>query len=191
MTEAAAAPSQETPAPTVETPQAPPEQATTQNQEAAPPQPGPEGEQPQAVERIVPEGSGYTFQEGTPAELGNVFNKLDMTQEQADGVIQLDQFRNKANAEALRSAGEAHVKEWGDKAETNMNLAKRGMNHFDPTGQLKQRLNETGLGNDPQLLEMFYQFGQRMEEGGFIPSEVNTPNQPLSAAQTLYGNQGK
>ena len=191
MTEAAAAPSQETPAPTVETPQAPPEQATTQNQEAAPPQPGPEGEQPQAVERIVPEGSGYKLQEGTPAELGNVFNKLDMTQEQADGVIQLDQFRNKANAEALRSAGEAHVKEWGDKAETNMNLAKRGMNHFDPTGQLKQRLNETGLGNDPQLLEMFYQFGQRMEEGGFLPSEVNTPNQPLSAAQTLYGNQGK
>ncbi len=205
MTEAAAAPSQETPAPTVETPQAPvapqapqaPEQPPVQAQAQTPPQQPetppaePEGEQPQAVERTVPEGKDYQFAAGTPAELGNVFNKLDMTQEQADGVIKLDQVRDKANAEALRTAGEAHVKEWGDQAEGNMNLARRGMSHFDPTGQLKKVLNETGYGNDPRLLEMFYQFGQRMEEGGFLPSEVNTPNQPLSAAQTLYGNQGK
>ncbi len=173
--------------PPVETPQVPPVEAqqTPQDPNVAP---LPEGEQPQAVERAVPAADGYKFEEGSQAsQMGEIFNSLDMTQEQADGVIKLDQVRAEASATALRTAGEAHIKNWGDLAETNINLAKRGMNHFDPTGQLKEVLNETGFGNDPRLLELFFQFGSRMEEGGFLPSNVNTPGtQPKDVAHMWY-----
>lgn len=177
--------------PTPATPEATPPVADDNN--VIPPQtpeitPGTaEGEQPPVVERIVPAADGYQLNEGTPEQLGQIFNQLDMTQEQADGVVKLDQARTQAQANALRQAGEAHIKNWGDVAETNINLAKRGMSHFDPTGQLKEVLNSTGYGNDPRLLEMFYQFGKRMEEGGFLPSEVNTPGgAPKDVAHMWY-----
>jgi len=146
-----------------------------------------EGEQEAPVQRVVPAADGYQLGEGVPAQLGEIFNKLDMTQEQAQGVLKLDQARSAAMASALRTAGEAHIKSWGESAETNINLAKRGMNHFDPTGQLKQVLNDTGYGNDPRLLEMFFQFGRRMEEGGFLKSAVNTPaSNPKDVAHMWY-----
>ena len=188
MTDETPAPSQgnETP-----TPQAPPEGQVPPNTELPPntetPPQGPEGEQAAPVERVVPAADGYQMEEGTPGQLGQIFNKLDMTQEQATGVMKLDAARRNAEAAALRQAGEAHIKTWGDAAETNINLAKRGMAHFDPTGQLKDMLNQTGLGNDPRILEMFYQFGTRMEEGGFLPTEVNTPGQqPKDVAHMWY-----
>jgi len=197
------APSQGNETPPVETPpvapvvppetppvEVPPNTEVTPPQTEAPPS-DTESEQPRAVERIVPAADGYQFDEGTPAQLGEIFSKLDMTQEQAAGIIKLDQVRNEAQAQQLLVAGQAHIKEWGDSADTNLNLARRGRDLIDPTGELKKILNESGSGNDPRLLEMFYQFGQRMEEGGFLPSAVNTPGTPKTAAQTLYGDQGK
>ncbi len=195
MTEEAQAPSQGT-EPTVEAPQAPPEQAPQQAPPETPQgdQPTPsatEGEQGTPVERVVPAADGYTLPEGTHQGYGEVFNKMDLTQDQADSIIKMDAARTEVEATALRQAGQAHIDNWGDVKDTNLNLAKRGMEHFDPTGQLKTVLNETGYGNDPRLLEMFFQFGQRMEEGGFLKSEVNVPQGQRSAADVLYGNQEK
>lgn len=173
----------------------PQEPAQVQPESQAPQQPQPqpastEGEGVQAPpERIVPAADGYKFQEGTPQQLGEIFNQLDLTQEQADGIIQLDNYRTQAQAEALRQAGQAHIEQWGDAKETNLNLARRGMMHVDPSGQLKEVLNQTGYGNDPRLLEMFYQFGKRMEEGGFLPSEVKTPEGKQDTAHLWYPEQ--
>ncbi len=181
MTEETQAPSQGTEAPPVPENPVPVEAAPSTTEGEAP---------PEVPQRVVPAADGYQFEEGTPDQLGTIFNKLDMTQEQAAGVIQMDQARTQAQAAGLRKAGEEHIEAWGDAAQTNLNLAKRGMNHFDPTGQLKQVLNETGFGNDPRLLEMFYQFGQRMEEGGFLPTEVNTPgNKSQDTAHMWYPDQ--
>jgi hypothetical protein len=107
-----------------------------------------------------------------------------MTQDQAAGVVMMDQARAKMGAEAQAKAGADHIKSWGDVSETNLNLARRGMDHFDPTGELKTMLNESGMGNNPRVIEMFFQFGNRMEEGGFLPSNVNTP--PARATETAH-----
>jgi len=171
--------------PPVETPQVPPVEAQQTPQD--PNLQAPEGEQPQAVERVVPAADGYKFDEGTPAQLGEIFSKMDLTQKQAEEVIQLDRMQREVSATARRTAGEAHIAGWGDAAKTNTNLAKRGLDHFDPTGELKALLNETGLGDDPRIIEAFFKHGQRMEEGGFLPSNVNTPGaQPKDVAHMWY-----
>ncbi len=172
-------------------PEAAPPILDTPPQPAEPPPSDPNSEQETPAERIVPASDGYQFEEEVPTQMGEIFNKLDMTQEQANGIIALDKTRVEATAQATLQAGQKLVEEWGDVAKTNMNLARRGRDYFDPTGGLKEMLNASGMGNDPKVLSMFLEFGKRMEEGGFLPSEVNTPPQNRSAADVLYGDQGK
>jgi len=171
-------------------PQAPPESALgTEPSSTETPPAEPEGEQPQAVERVVPAADGYKLPEGVAPQLGQLFNQMDLTQEQAEGVLKLDSVRTKAQNEALRNAGVKHIEGWGDAAKTNLNLAQRGRDLIDPSGQLRQLLNESGAGNDPRILEMFYQFGKRMEEGGFLESSINTTGQPKETAHLWYPDQ--
>ncbi len=185
MTDETQAPSQGTETPTPVPVQPPVQEATPPQSEAQPSDPN--SEQPEAVQRVVPAADGYQFEEGTPTLLGEIFNKLDMTQDQANGVLMLSSVREKADKEAMVAAGKKHIAAWGDVAETNINLAKRGRDYFDPTGDLTTLLNDTGFGNDPRLIEMFFQFGKRMEEGGFLTSEVNTPdNIPKDVAHLWY-----
>lgn len=183
--------------PTVETPptsESPPETPPTPEQEPGIP---PKEETPPKVEptnaeetetppeRVVPGADGYTFPKGVPADFGKFANSLDMTQEQADGVLKAHTGMKQAEMQAVREAGEAHVKNWGDRADYNMNLAKRAMKQHDPEGKLTELLNTTGFGNHPTVLEYFFTVGKGLQEGGFLKSELKAPGEK-TRAQRMY-----
>jgi hypothetical protein len=192
-TDTAAAPPEATPPvdpqgqvpPTGQEPQAPTE---TPPQETPPPETPPtnaEGNSP--PERVVPGVDGYKFAEGVPSDFGKFASDLDMTQEQADGVLNAHQSLKTAEMQMVRQAGEAHIKNWGEKADYNMNLAKRAMKQNDPDGSLAKLFNATGYGNHPAVLDFFLQLGQGLKEGGFLKSELNAPGEK-SRAQKMFPN---
>ena len=173
--------------------QAPVSQQATPGQESAPPTETPpqeatpteapptnaEGNAP--PERVVPAADGYTLPEGIPTDFGHFANKLDMTQEQANGVLQAHQGMKQAEMTAVREAGEAYIKNWGERADYNMNLAKRAMKQHDTDGALTKFLNETGYGNHPVVLNHFFTLGQALQEGGFLKSELKAPGEKTRA----------
>jgi len=180
----AAAPPVEVVPPTEVSPtgQEPQAQTQTPPQEAAPPEAPPtnaEGDAP--PERVVPAADGYTLPEGIPADFGKFANSLDMTQAQADGVLQAQAGLKQAEMQAVRTAGEAHIKSWGERADYNMNLAKRAMKQHDANGELAKLLNDTGFGNHPAVLDHFFTLGQALQEGGFLKSELKAPGEKTRA----------
>lgn len=57
--------------------------------------------------------------------------------------------------------------EWKDKYDSNFELTKRAMDKFG-SPELKQYLNESGLGNDPHMIKFFYNIGKAMAEDTFM-----------------------
>lgn len=187
--EAPAAPA--TPEPTAVTPPEPAAQPAQPPQEPVTPPPvEPPSDTP--PERVVPAADGYTLQEGMPAELGEFANKNGFTQEQLDVTVQKfgGYFQGMKNAEqaALKSLGEAHLKNWGGEAPHNLTLAKRALAQNDPSGSLAQALNESGYGNHPAVLDFLYNLGKGMKEGGFLKGNVNKPPGEKTMAQKMFPN---
>lgn len=78
----------------------------------------------------------------------------------------------------------------GDALQENLGIAKKALDTF-ATPELQQLLNQSGLGNHPELINAFYNVGKAISEdrfvnGGKAPSNAN---QPLlrRAANALYG----
>ena len=185
-------PNTETPAtPPVTPPETPPEtppNVETPPSENAPPEAPPanaEGNAP--PERVVPAADSYALPEGVPTDFGQFANSLDMTQEQADGVLKAHQGMKQAEMQTIRAAGEAHIKNWGEQAEFKMNLAKRAMKQHDTDGTLTKLLNETGFGSHPAVLDHFFNLGQALQEGGFLKSELKAPGEK-TRAQKMFPN---
>jgi hypothetical protein len=182
----------ETPvAPASETPAAAPQEPISTPAQPAPPPETP-AEPVAPVERVVPAADGYKLPEGVPAEVGQFANDNNMTQEQLDatlthfgGVISASKA---AEAEAMRSLGEAQLAKWGDQADHNLSLAKRALAQNDPDGSLTKALNESGWGNHPAVLTFLHKIGVSMQEGGFLKSAVNRPPGQKTAAQAMYGD---
>lgn len=186
-------PSQELVTPTPEaTPEAQPQEIAPQETVTPPVETTPEPQPEPVPERVVPQADGYTLPEGVPTQIAEFANKNDMTQEQLDTSLQffgkISQGTREAEVQAVRSAGEAHVKNWGEASKANLSIARRALAQNDPEGVLKKTLDSTGFGNHPAVLDFLLNIGKSMQEGGFLKSAVNrTPGQK-TAAQSMYGD---
>lgn len=60
---------------------------------------------------------------------------------------------------------------WGAKGDENLALAHAAVSHFGP--QLAEKLERTGLGNDPLIAEIFFQLGSALKNQGVILSDVD------------------
>jgi hypothetical protein len=176
--EGAAAPTRNTPEPA----------AVTAPESTAAPVSAPE---PEPVERAVPKPEEYVLPEGMPDTVRAFAHERGFTQEQLDGTIQ--HFGSyvvgmqAAEQKALREMGEAHLKNWGNEAQTRLALAKRALKQNDPDGKLAEALNTSGYGNHPAVLDFLYNLGKGMQEGGFLKSAVPRSPGQKSAAQALFG----
>lgn len=56
----------------------------------------------------------------------------------------------------------------GDQFEPSLAIAKKALDASPP--ELKQLLNDTGMGNHPAVLMTFLKFGKMMAQDGFVPS---------------------
>ena len=130
---------------------------------------------PEKYEFEMPEG--VEFNQESFDKFEPLFRDLDLTQEQAQKLVT-------AQTEWQTQANENYVNEWaktqekwvGDlKADTefgganfdnNVSVAKQAMERFG-SDELKQALNETGMGNHPEIIKVFHRVGSAIAEDTF------------------------
>ncbi len=151
-------------------------QATEDAQQAE----GDKGEQktegaPDKYEFKAPEGS--EFNPEVVAAFAEVAKELNLTQESAQKVVekmapvmaakQAEQFE--AAKLAWAETARADKEFGGDKLGENLAVAQKAMAQFG-TPELRTLLNESGLGNHPEVIRVFYRAGKAISEDTFVTS---------------------
>jgi len=129
---------------------------------------------PESYSFAAPEG--VTFDDVVIDAFSEVARDLNLPQDQAQKV--LDKMapvmaqRQAEQIAAVRSQWETEAradKEFGgENLNENLAVAKRAMDAF-ATPELKTLLNESGLGNHPEIIRAFYRAGKAISEDPFIP----------------------
>lgn len=131
-----------------------------------------------------------------------VFRKLCLSQEAANELVQTHAeavAKAEVAGEAKREADfkefmkttvannqAALTKEWGAETAAKLAIAQAGMAKV-VSPKMKARLDDTGLGSDPEFVKAFYQVGMMTRED--VPPNTGTPAiAGKSHAQVLYGN---
>lgn len=175
-----------------------------------PPKPG-DGQQKQDDKPAAKAPEKYEFKAPEGFELDTemltkfdpVLRELDLSQEQAQKLIDFaPEFIGKhvqAAAEAtyskvLKDLGYEAVRDWvgqakadkefgGDKLQENLAVINRARDQF-ASPELIQMLKSTPLGNNPEMLRLFYRIGKQITPDGYMPGgkTASTSND----AQRLY-----
>lgn len=74
--------------------------------------------------------------------------------------------------ETFAKAEEYLKEQYRGNFDRNLAIAQRALKAHDPDGTLTSLLDETGLGNHPNIVNLFYTVGKSMVEDGMIPGEV-------------------
>ncbi len=106
----------------------------------------------------------------------DAFHKAHLTKDQVAAIVPawntFVKGMETAQAEATTKAkGEAETKlktDWGNDFDANCEVAKRAFTKFT-NADYTAFLEETGVGNHPVLVKMFYEIGKAMGEGGMPP----------------------
>jgi hypothetical protein len=156
-----------------------------------------EGEQakpqgaPEKYEFKAPEGT--TFDDAALGAYSEVAKELNLSQEAAQKVIDkvapVIQARQAEQIEAMRTAWAQSAmsdKEFGgDKLPENIATAKKALETFGTPG-LTNLLNETGLGNHPEVIRAFYRAGKAISEDKFVGGKGAPP--AADDVRSLYPN---
>ena len=128
------------------------------------------------------------------AKLDGVARELGMTQEQATKL--LDSMAP-AIAQAQQNQRQALSTQWAEQAkadpefgganlDANLGVAKQALATFG-TPALVKMLDETGLGNHPEIIRAFVRAGQKIAAQPVVTG-TKAPTGQASAAKTLYPN---
>lgn len=138
---------------------------------------------------------GVTLDEELVGELGKAAKELNLSQEQAQKVADL----GAKQAAKLKTTLEATIAkartEWadaaradkeigGDKFNENLGFAKKAMDQF-ATPEMRAILNQSGLGNHPEMIRCFHRVGKAMAEDKFVSGAA--PGADKDIADRLYG----
>lgn len=171
------------------------------NQGDTPPpenQEGDQGEQKTDAESEVPEKydfkppEGMEFDEETINLYAEAAKEAGLSQEKADIILgkiapHLAQQQIKAVEKASsewEAASRADPEFGGDKLNENLSVAAKAIEQF-ATPELKTLLNESRLGNNPEVIRLFYRVGKAISEDGFV-SAAGAPQ--ISDARAFYPN---
>jgi hypothetical protein len=155
---------------------------------------------PAQYEFKTPDGAGFDPEVVTA--FSEVARELDLTQEAAQKV--LDRMspkiveRQMAQIEAVRTqwteASKGDKEFGGDKLSENLAVAKKALDSFG-TSELRALLNESGLGNHPEIIRFMFRAGRSLSEDRYVGSSTSnnpsreTPRDFNSVAAALYSNQ--
>ena len=153
----------------------------------------PEGA-PEAYEFVPPEG--HVLDDGVIGKFSEVAKELNLSQTNAQKVLDV---MAPAIAERHQAALQTMTAEWadsaradkefgGDKLDENLAIAKTALEKF-ATPEFRTLLNDTGLGNHPEVLRVFVRAGKAIS-----PDTVVTGKQapaPADRLATLYDNTPK
>jgi len=151
------------------------------------------------TERVTPEKYEFKAPEGTQLdpELVGTFEttakELGLTQSEAQTLVEKMAPQMVAAQEAARTAV---VTQWtadaksdkefgGDKLNENLAVAKKALDAVG-TPELKELLEKTGLGNNPEIIRAFYRVGKQISTGSFVQGGKAPVSQSGNAASKLY-----
>lgn len=143
----------------------------------------------------------YEFTAGKDQELDKeavaafepVARELGLSNEQAQKIV--DVYGSTIMPQLVKQQADAWQKQVTDWAETvqadkelssveSIGNAQKAMEQFG-TPELKEYLNETGLGNHPELIRIFSKIGKSMSEDGFVGGSSENAR---STADVLFGD---
>lgn len=151
----------------------------------------------------APETYGdFTLPDGMAADSGlleqatPLFRELGLNQDQAQKLVSFWATHQAATAEAQRAAATQQATQWlrdmqadpvlgGAKFAQNTGVAFRAVERFGSPA-LKELLNQSGLGNHPELVRFAFNVGQAMGEDGVLTSGAGGGGAP-NALDALYG----
>ena len=152
---------------------------------------------PEAYTFAAPDG--FEINEALAAEFTPVLKDLDLSQEQADKLMAfapklLEPAVDSAVSKTLDSLGYTGCKDWaatakadkefgGDKFAENLAVVKAARDQF-ASPELRKLLETTVLGNNPEMLRLFYRIGKQITPDGYVPG--GTTKSPTNAAQRVY-----
>jgi hypothetical protein len=143
---------------------------------------------------------GRTLDSETMSTFAEVAKELGLTQDSAQKILdrmapQMAQ-RQQAQIESIRTewveASKTDAEFGGDKIAENLAVAKKALDQFG-TPELRALLNESGLGNHPEIIRLMYRAGKSISEDTYVGRSAGTGGKPLpksfaDAASALYPN---
>lgn len=147
---------------------------------------------PEKYEFKLPEGQ--TLHPDVQSQFEAVARELNMPQEAAQKLVEAMAPKiaaaQQAAFEQVRTGWTDAVKAdpelGGDKLDANLAIAKKAMDRFG-SPELKTYLNETGLGDNPELVRFFFKAGKAISEDKHVPGSSGNAA-PRDHARTLYPN---
>ncbi|MEY0213730.1 peptidase [Providencia rettgeri] len=138
-------------------------------------------------------GEGQELDKEAVAAFEPIAREIGLSNEQAQKIV--DVYGSTIMPQIMKQQNEAwqqQTAEWAETIKADKELgsvesignAQKAMDQFG-TPELKQYLNDSGLGNHPELFRIFSKIGKAMSEDGFVSgSSENT----RSTADVLFGD---
>lgn len=160
-------------------------------------------EQQEASEDGAPENYEFKAPEGKELDgkfvevYSEVAKELNLSQDKAQKLIDklspVIESRQMERIEAVRNewaeSSKADKEFGGDKLNENLSVAKQALDKFG-TPELKSLINQTGIGNHPELIRFFYRAGKSLTEdtyvGGHKEGAGDRPKNFNDFAEKLY-----
>jgi hypothetical protein len=152
----------------------------------------PPAKAPEKYEFKFPEG--VTLDQGLMEQFEPVARELGLTNEQAQKLADLHLMSRTQELERHKAEFNSMMQGWassaksdkeigGEKFDGTLAAAKLAVDKFG-TPELKQALNDSGLGNHPEVIRVFARIGKAIGDDSFSPGQSSAPKQ--SVEQTLY-----
>lgn len=154
----------------------------------------PEGA-PEKYEFEGPEGSALDDQ--VIGKFSEVAKELNLSQDAAQKILSsVAPVIQARQAEAIQEARNAWLSDakadqefGGEKLAENLSVAKKALDAFG-TPELRSLLNETGLGNHPEMIRVLFRAGKAISEDRFVPAQGSGgPTGGKDFAKSLYPEQ--
>lgn len=148
---------------------------------------------PEKYEFVMPEKA--SMDEAGLTAFGDFAKSQNLSQEAAqkllDAMAPAAAARQQEQIEAVKSqwveSSKSDKEIGGDKLNENMAIAKKALDQFG-TPELRDLLNESGLGNHPEIIRAFYRAGKAISEDGFVAGRTTNAN-TNDPAKRLFPNQ--
>jgi hypothetical protein len=149
---------------------------------------------PEQYEFNAPEG--LVIDEQTIGKFSEVAKELNLPQEAAQKILdQVAPVMAKQQTEMLQNLNAQWVEGTksdkeigGEKLQENLAVAQKAMKAFG-TPELSKLLNESRLGNNPEVIRFMYRAGKAISEDKFVAGGNSRPNGGRDPAKSLYPNQ--
>jgi len=149
---------------------------------------------PESYEFKAPDG--VVFDDTTISSFSDVAKELNMPQADAQKILdKVGPVMAQRQALALENLNKSWVegvqsdKEiGGEKLQENLSVARKAMDAFG-TPQLRELLNESRLGNNPEMIRFMYRAGKAISEDKFVAGGPASPSGTRDPAKFLYPNQ--